>query len=76
MWLFDNQLSGELPAELGNLVRLTELALHQNQLGGSLPDSFANLTKLVALTLQSNNGLCAPSGFKAARWYKPEMACP
>ena len=32
-----NQLSGQIPPELGNLVRLGILALADNQLSGCLP---------------------------------------
>ena len=37
--LQENQLSGELPPELGNLTNLTRLYLHENQLSGCIPGS-------------------------------------
>ena len=37
--LQENQLSGELPPELGNLTNLTHLYLHENQLSGCIPGS-------------------------------------
>ena len=37
--LQENQLSGELPPELGNLANLTRLYLHENQLSGCIPGS-------------------------------------
>ena len=37
LWLYDNQLSEEIPPELGNLANLTRLALSQNELIGEIP---------------------------------------
>ena len=37
--LADNQLTGEIPAELGSLTNLTLLRLAGNQLTGCVPDS-------------------------------------
>jgi hypothetical protein len=52
--LFDNQLSGSIPVELGNLSSLTVLALNRNQLSGSVPAELGNLTYLSWLLLESN----------------------
>ena len=49
-----NGLSGEIPAELGNLSSLTHLYLLQNQLSGEIPAALGNLTNLVELNLNSN----------------------
>ncbi len=52
--LINNQLSGSIPAELGNLSNLTTLRLSQNQLSGAIPAELANLANLEVLWLQSN----------------------
>ena len=52
--LYDNGLSGELPAELGGLTNLQELILDSNELSGSLPSWLGNLTNLQWLSLSRN----------------------
>ena len=52
--LRQNQLSGEIPAELGNLASLEWLLLFGNQLSGGIPADLGNLTSLVGLGLYSN----------------------
>ena len=49
-----NQLTGEIPAELGNLTNLTHLYLSGNQLTGEIPAELGNLTNLIRLHLSSN----------------------
>ncbi len=49
-----NQLSGELPPELGNLSQLTWLQLNANQLSGSIPPALGNLIHLIWLRLENN----------------------
>ena len=49
-----NQLSGTIPAEIGNLSRLTELELGGNQLSGTIPVELGNLTRLTTLDLNDN----------------------
>ena len=49
-----NQLSGEIPAELGNLANLQELWLWDNQLSGEIPAELGNLSSLEALWLDDN----------------------
>jgi Leucine-rich repeat (LRR) protein len=51
--LNNNQLT-TIPAEMGNLVNLTELILNNNQISGSLPQCLANLINLRSLYLNSN----------------------
>ena len=49
-----NQLSGEIPSELGNLANLIELGLSQNQLSGEIPRQLGNLANLGNLELHEN----------------------
>ena len=49
-----NQLSGSIPANLGNLSNLEFLSLAGNQLGGSIPPDLGNLTNLTRLYLYGN----------------------
>ncbi|MBN2650503.1 MAG: cadherin domain-containing protein [Prolixibacteraceae bacterium] len=51
----DNNLSGQLPPEIGNLVWLFELSLSDNHLSGTLPEEIGNLANLDHLGLGSNN---------------------
>ena len=57
--LYNNNLTGSIPPELGNLANLTTLALHNNNLTGSIPPELGNLTSLEFLTL-SDNDLSGP----------------
>ena len=52
--LDNNNLTGEIPSEIGNLTNLTVLTLSLNQLTGSIPLEIGNLTNLTMLTLGSN----------------------
>ena len=52
--LADNQLSGTIPAQLGNLTALQELNLRSNQLSGSIPPELGNLSQLRHLFLNGN----------------------
>ena len=49
-----NELTGELPENIGNISSLTELRLWGNSLTGEIPSSIGNLSNLTYLTLQSN----------------------
>ena len=49
-----NQLSGEIPSELGNLTNLEWLFLASNQLSGEIPSELGNLTSLTRLLLAGN----------------------
>ncbi|KAI8822813.1 hypothetical protein BJ741DRAFT_86809 [Chytriomyces cf. hyalinus JEL632] len=52
--LFNNQLTGTIPTELGQLTSLTQLYLSSNQLTGSIPTELGRLTSLNTLSLSSN----------------------
>ena len=52
--LLDNQLSGGLPSELGQLVNLEWLDLDENHLTGAIPPELGNLANLVSLDLREN----------------------
>ena len=52
--LGNNQLSGNIPDEIGNLTNLYTLYLGDNQLSGNIPDEIGNLTNLRDLDLGGN----------------------
>ena len=52
--LVANGLSGEIPAELGNLTNLQSLSLSANELSGEIPEELANLANLRRLDLLQN----------------------
>ncbi|MBT1699185.1 hypothetical protein KK083_19975 [Fulvivirgaceae bacterium PWU4] len=49
-----NNLTGKLPASVGNLASLTALRLQNNHINGRIPASIGNLGKLTTLTLNDN----------------------
>lgn len=49
-----NQISGEIPASIGDLTELTTLSLGGNRLSGELPMEITNLTRLERLDLKFN----------------------
>ena len=49
-----NQLSGEIPPELGDLTSLNQLRLDGNQLSGEIPSELGKLTSLIFLNLSNN----------------------
>ncbi len=52
--LEENQLTGSIPTELGNLSNLEDLRLNYNQLTGSIPTELGNLSNLEDLWLNKN----------------------
>lgn len=54
MDLDNNQLSGAIPKELGNISNLNHLRLNNNRLSGTLPAELGNLEKLRVLELNYN----------------------
>ncbi len=53
--LDENDLTGPIPSELGNLTSMERLYLDENDLTGPIPSELGNLTSLVRLALSSNN---------------------
>ena len=52
--LYNNELTGEIPKEIGNLRNLQYLYLHNNQLTGEIPKEIGNLMNLQDLYLSNN----------------------
>ncbi|XP_026404570.1 probable LRR receptor-like serine/threonine-protein kinase At3g47570 isoform X4 [Papaver somniferum] len=61
--LSSNHLTGDLPSEIGNLVKIVRLDLSNNQLSGNIPSSFKNCLGLQELHLDGNlfEGVIPPS---------------
>jgi Leucine-rich repeat (LRR) protein len=57
LYLYNNNLNGEMPPELGDLSGLERLLLSGNVLSGAIPHELGNLSQLQYLWLQ-NNDLC------------------
>ncbi|GMH58358.1 hypothetical protein TL16_g02592 [Triparma laevis f. inornata] len=53
--IYNNNFSGNLPPNLDNLSKLTELQLGNNLFTGSLPTSLANLENLTSFHIMGNN---------------------
>ena len=51
----ENNLTGELPPEIGELSALTQLVLRDNDLTGAIPAEIGNLSELTRLNLRRNN---------------------
>ncbi|WZZ06895.1 hypothetical protein YC2023_092816 [Brassica napus] len=54
MDLSDNELSGDIPTELGGLLELQALNISHNNLSGSIPESFSGLKNVESLDLSFN----------------------
>jgi ferric-dicitrate binding protein FerR (iron transport regulator) len=59
-------LSGSIPAELGNLIRLQQLDLSGNPLSGPMPDSLQNLTELQDFSYPAS--VCVPNTPEFTTW--------
>ena len=55
--LYGNKLTGTIPPEIGNLVRLETLMIDNNKLQGTIPARLKNLTNLIYLFLYNNCNL-------------------
>ena len=53
--LSDNNMTGEIPPELGNLSNLLRLLLNDNDLSGEIPPELVDLSKLWELDISDNN---------------------
>lgn len=53
--LSNNEISGSIPPEIGNLTQLNNLNLSDNSISGSIPSTIGNLSKLTNLDLSDNN---------------------
>ena len=54
LYLYNNNLSGTIPAAVGDLTDLTSLPLGRNGLSGSIPAELGDLTNLTYLSLERN----------------------
>ena len=68
--LGSNQLSGIIPAELGNLSRLEVLYISDNNLTGALPQSLTGISGLETFPFHNNPGLCAPIDETFQAWLR------
>ena len=54
LFLGDNQLTGEIPPELGDLANLELLSLYDNRMSGEIPPKLGSVTTLQRLDLSGN----------------------
>ncbi|KAJ9560624.1 hypothetical protein OSB04_005784, partial [Centaurea solstitialis] len=50
-----NNLTGEIPKEIGDIIQIRALNLSHNQLTGPIPSHFSNLENIESLDISSNN---------------------
>jgi len=55
---YEEELTGSIPKEIGNLTDLQGLSLHSNSLSGDIPIELCKLTNLHILYLTGNNLSC------------------
>ena len=65
-----NGLKGSIPAELGNLSKLTQLRLSRNELTGPMPRNLIGLEHLSHFHIGGNAGLCAPGTTEFSTWLR------
>ena len=56
--IYANQIGGEIPESIGNLINLQFIDLSFNQLTGSIPLEIGNLIKLTDLNLILHKNVC------------------
>jgi Leucine-rich repeat (LRR) protein len=52
--LYENDLEGEIPAEIGDLSNLTSIHLGSNNLKGTIPSTIGNLGKCSSFNIEAN----------------------
>ena len=55
IFMYNNNLIGTIPTEIGNFQYLRSLSLQSNQLTGQIPSSIGNISTLESLRLESNS---------------------
>jgi hypothetical protein len=73
--LNNNELSGSIPAELGQLGAPTGLFLDSNQLSGSIPAELGELGALAELNLQGNQLAVRQGGLPEPHGRAPRVGC-
>ena len=65
LYLSENELSGPMPASLGDLAKLQALSIWRNGLTGRIPAELDNLVNLERLLLRENRfSECVPKGLR------------
>ena len=63
--LYNNELTGEIPAKLGSLTNLVSLSFSSNELTGEIPAEFGDLSNLGNLYFSRNQLTgCIPAGLR------------